>query len=312
MSGNLDQDILTVDDLHKTYGKVEAVRGLSFAVKEKEIFGIVGPNGAGKTTTLEICEGLRPPDKRSGPVSVVGIDVVSRPEAVKELIGVQLQATALFDKLTVYETLKLFGSFYERSLSPEMLLDMVNLESKTEARTDELSGGQQQRLAIALALVNDPELVFLDEPTTGLDPAARRKVWEVVEGLRQRGKTVILTTHYMEEAEVLCDRVAIVDHGKLIALDTPRQLISGLDHSHALTFKLDPAPEGVKELLEGLPGAIDLHRERGGFELHSQDLKATLPAFLKVVEEAALQELGVQEATLEDVFLELTGRRVRD
>ncbi|MGD1054137.1 MAG: ABC transporter ATP-binding protein, partial [Candidatus Dormibacteria bacterium] len=215
---------IDVRGLVKRYGDVVAVDGLSFAVEKGEVFGMLGPNGAGKTTTLEIIEGLRTPD--AGSVDVLGTDVLAHPGTVKERIGVQLQATALPPFTKVREAVELFAALYRRSRPVREVIEEFNLGEKADTYTDKLSGGQMQRLSIALALINDPDLVFLDEPTTGLDPQARLNIWTVIEGIKGRGKTVVLTTHYMEEAERLCDRVAVVEHGRIVALDTPRRLIS--------------------------------------------------------------------------------------
>ena len=214
---------IEVENLHKSYGDLKAVDGLSLDVEEGEVFGLLGPNGAGKTTTVEILIGLRQRD--SGNVRVMGFDPAQESDAVKAQIGVQLQQTQLYPLLSVEEMLKLFASFYSNSVSIDELLELVGLNERRKAKYQHLSGGQKQRLSLALTLINDPELVFLDEPTTGLDPQARRALWEIVEQMRQQGKTVLLTTHYMEEAEVLCRRVAIIDHGKILALGAPRDLI---------------------------------------------------------------------------------------
>ncbi len=222
----MTDDILQVRGLRKRYGDLVAVDGISFAVRSQEIFGILGPNGAGKTTTLECIETLRPFDE--GEALVGGIDVRSRPQEVKSIIGVQLQASSFFDKLSLGELLVLFGELYGRRVDPLLLLDEVELREKSGAQVRELSGGQMQRFSIAAALVNEPRVLFLDEPTTGLDPQARRHLWGVIKRIRKEGKTIVLTTHYMDEAEELCDRVAIMDHGKVIALDPPQQLIHQL------------------------------------------------------------------------------------
>ncbi len=216
--------VIRVSDVRKAYGDVQAVDGVSFEVRSGEVFGLLGPNGAGKTTTVEMLEGLRAPD--SGGLEVLGIDAARDPGALKERIGVTLQTASLYPKLTVVEILDLFRSFYRRSLPTEQLIEFLDLDERKRAQTRELSGGQRQRLSIALALVNDPEVVFLDEPTTGLDPAARRSLWDLIVGLKAQGKTVLLTTHYLEEAEVLCDRLAIMDHGKVIAMGTVDDLVN--------------------------------------------------------------------------------------
>lgn len=220
------KNVLKVKNLKKAYGDFQAVKGVSFDVAPGEVFGILGPNGAGKTTTLEMIEGLRPID--SGKVTVDGVDVAQDPYKVKERIGVQLQSAAFFDNLTLVELLKLFGDLYHESVHPMHLLREVNLEDKAKSKAKSLSGGQRQRFSIATTLVNQPVIIFLDEPTTGLDPQARRNLWELVKQIKEKGTTVVITTHYMEEAEVLCDRIAIMDDGKIVAMDTPAKLIDQL------------------------------------------------------------------------------------
>ena len=248
--------MIEVRDLRKSYGDLEAVAGVSFSVAPGEVFGILGPNGAGKTTTVEVLEGMRPPD--SGTAFVNGIDVRRDPQRVKSIIGVQLQSSVFFDKLSLSEILKVFGSFYGRRVDTAALLDQVGLEDKVKSTYTQLSGGQKQRFSIAVALVNDPLVLFLDEPTTGLDPQARRHAWDLVKRFKSEGRTILLTTHYMEEAEELCDRIAIMDGGKIIALDEPDSLIDSL-------------------------------LERGFSKEHVE-----------------------RSANLEDVFLDLTGRALRE
>ena len=218
--------VIQVDNLSKHYGDLKAVDGVSFGVERGEVFGILGPNGAGKTTTLECIEGLVEPT--AGTTTVLGFDTQREPHKVKERIGVQLQASAYFDYLTLREILDLFGMFYDRKVDPMELLEQVNLADRARTTVNKLSGGQQQRFTIAATLVNDPEVVFLDEPTTGLDPQARRSLWEFVQSINDAGRTVVLTTHYMEEAEYLCDRIAIMDQGKIVALDAPTDLVRSL------------------------------------------------------------------------------------
>lgn len=220
------KEIIKVEKLAKSYNGLKAVKEVSFEVFENEIFGILGPNGAGKTTTIEMIEGLRQIDR--GDIEIDGIDVDRNPSKAKELLGIQLQSSEYFDHLNLCEILKLFGSFYSRKVDPEDILEKVELSQKGKAMVDQLSGGQKQRLSIALALVNDPKILFLDEPTTGLDPQARRHMWGLIEKLREEGRTIILTTHYMEEAEVLCERVAIMDEGEILEIDTPDNLIKKL------------------------------------------------------------------------------------
>ncbi|HZU76268.1 MAG TPA: ABC transporter ATP-binding protein, partial [Dehalococcoidia bacterium] len=301
-----------------------------------EIFGLLGPNGAGKTTTVEMIEGLREPD--AGEVRVLGLDVRGRRDEVKQRIGVQLQTPSLFPRLTVLELLRLFATFYRRSQPPERLIAGFELQESSTKLVRQLSGGQQQRLSVALALINDPEVVFLDEPTSGLDPQARLNLWEVIGGLRERGKAVLLTTHYMEEAERLCDRVAIIDQGHIVALGSPRELIQAAFAESAITFRASGVDEGA---LAALPGITSVHAEgsrstgatprghaqgsAGGaaqraqgdvtdWTLYSGDVPASMAALLAYAQArgVALEGLTVRGATLEDVFLKLTGRRLRD
>lgn len=248
--------IVEVKDLRKQYGKNVVVKDISFSVKKGEVFGILGPNGAGKTTTLEMIEALRPID--GGTAKIDGIDVATHPHKIKQIIGVQLQSSSFFDKLTLRELLRMFGSMYDEQVHPDKLLAQVNLKDKAKAYVDTLSGGQKQRFSVASALVNKPRVLFLDEPTTGLDPQARRNLWELVQSIREKGITVVITTHYMDEAELLCDRIAIMDNGKIIALDSPKNM--------------------VKALL------------KKGFK----------------------KKQKVEQADLEDVFIDLTGKELRD
>jgi ABC-2 type transport system ATP-binding protein len=300
--------IVSVQDLRKRYGEIEAVAGVSFAVRPGEIFGILGPNGAGKTTTLETVEGLRRPDE--GTVVVAGIDVSRDPRSVKALIGVQLQTAGFFERLTVEETISLFGAFHRRRLAAGALVERLDLADKRRAQVETLSGGQRQRLSLAMALVNDPRIVFLDEPTTGLDPQARRHVWAIVEQMRQEGRTVVLTTHYMEEAQKLCDRVAIMDHGRIIVLDTPRALIR--EHAGIGTIALSVDDTSVD--LASLPGVVEVAPSNGELFVHTRDPLETLHAVVELRRTGGLgyRALRVEEPTLEDVFLTLTGRRLRE
>ncbi len=297
-------------NLVKTYGSLHAVDGISLTVNTGEVFGMLGPNGAGKSTTTEMIEGLRTPDQ--GTVKVLGIDVVKNPEAVKQKVGIQLQTTALYQKLTVRELIRLFASFFDHSLPVSEVIDLVNLQEKADTRSKDLSGGQRQRLAVALALINDPEIVFLDEPTTGLDPQARRSLWDVITHLQQRGKTVFLTTHYMEEAERLCDRLVIVDHGKIIAEGAPHELIRHNFQQNALEFATNPAISD--EQLAALPFVDSLTNEDGITTLYSSGISRTTNALMALAEErnTELKGFAIRTATLEDVFLKLTGRRIRD
>ncbi len=302
--------VIRVTDLKKYYGDVKAVDGVSFEVARGEVFGMLGPNGAGKTTTIEVLEGLRPPE--SGTVEVLGLDVCNHPQAIKERIGVQLQSVSLYPRLTVTELLDLFGSFFRHHVPTQQLIDAVDLGERADARSMNLSGGQQQRLSIALALVNDPELVFLDEPTTGLDPQARRSLWDLVKGLQAKGKTVMLTTHYMEEAAELCDRVAIMDHGHILEMGTVPELIGRRFKERAVFF--DSSPALATEALSKLVGVTRAAQEQGQTVLYSKDIPGTIGALLAMADELSIEprNLGIRQATLEDVFLDLTGRALRD
>ena len=302
--------VIRVRGLIKRYGDVQAVAGVDFDVAAGEIFGLLGPNGAGKTTTVEILEGLRAPD--GGEVSVLDIDVTRSADALKPRIGVSLQTAALYPKLTVTEVLDLFRSFYAHARPTAELIEALDLGERRNAQTRVLSGGQRQRLAVALALVNDPELIFLDEPTTGLDPAARRSLWDLVKELKAAGRTILLTTHYMEEAEVLCDRLAIMDHGRILEMGTVDELISKRFRERAVRF--DRLPELSIAELEGLPAVVSAKEDGGEVLLYTADVAATIGALLALTERRGLepQNLAIRRATLEDVFLDLTGRALRD
>ena len=307
-----------VDRLVKVFpapdgGELRAVDDISFEVRAGEIFGILGPNGAGKTTTLEIVEGLT--EATSGRTAVLGLDSRRDRGRMKERIGVQLQASAYFDNLALDEILDLFGSFYARAFPPDELLARVGLLEKRKAKIKELSGGQAQRFSIVAALVNDPEVVFLDEPTTGLDPQARRNLWDVVREIDADGKTVVLTTHYMEEAEELCDRVAIVDRGRIRALDTPLALIKTLPNAYRIVFSTARELDGAE--LELLPGVAEVRLSANGegtYELSVARPQETLEAFIAWAQANGVvaDDLRVLPATLEDVFLALTGHGLRD
>jgi ABC-2 type transport system ATP-binding protein len=301
---------LEVRGIRKAYPKVVAVAGLDLEVRRGEVFGLLGPNGAGKTTTLEMIEGLTAPD--AGTIRMLGLDWKHDGRAIRSRIGVQLQSTSLFNKITPREALALYGSYYPKRRSPEELLDLVQLRDKADAYHVTLSGGQMQRLALALALVNDPELVFLDEPTTGLDPQARRGLWEVVRHIQGEGRTVILTTHYMDEAEALCDRLAIMDHGRLLTEGTPMGLIHSLAIPSVVELTFDGAPPDPGLFAQRLGQEVAV---RGDFwEIPTPDPKALLPRLLEAADSAAVpyQQIHVRRATLEDVFLQLTGRSLRD
>jgi ABC-2 type transport system ATP-binding protein len=299
--------------LRKVYGDVIAVDGLDLEVLPGECFGLLGPNGAGKTTTIEICEGLTAPD--AGEVLVLGQHWDHGRTALRERLGVSLQETQFSEKLTVRETLELFRSFYRRPRPLEEVLKAVQLGEKRNGRVGHLSGGQKQRLALACALVADPELFFLDEPTTGLDPQSRRQLWDLIDGVKRAGRTVVITTHYMEEAERLCDRVAIVDHGKVIALGTPRQLIADLGAQHVIEFTVSTDQPSISDddLLQ-LDGALSLRRKEDSYLLESAQAHRTIPALLSLLGARGLPlaRLRTHSATLEDVFVHLTGRTLRD
>ena len=297
----------------KRFADVTAVNGLNLEVFAGECFGLLGPNGAGKTTTVEILEGLTLADE--GKVELLGQHWNSGGEAdrmLRERIGVQLQETQLAEKVTVVETLRLFRSFYKRGHSVDEVIQTVALEEKRNARVGKLSGGQKQRLAVACALVSDPELLFLDEPTTGLDPQARLSLWDVVDRFREGGGSVLLTTHYMEEATRLCDRVAIMDHGKIIALGTPAELIESLGADQIIEFRV--ANEIADDLLTRLPAVSHLHKRGEDYSLTVAEMGVALPALLEEIkrQQSELVSLTTHQATLEDVFVSLTGRMLRE
>ena len=300
--------------LVKKYNDVTALNGLDLAVCVGECFGLLGPNGAGKTTTVEILEGLNQAD--SGTAELLGLHWGGRAErALRERIGVQLQQTKLPDKLTVEETIRLFRSFYSRGHTLDHVISLVSLEEKRHARVAKLSGGQKQRLAVACALVSAPDILFLDEPTTGLDPQARLQMWEVVERFRAEGGTVLITTHYMEEAARLCDRIAIMDHGRVISLGTPAELIASLGADQIIEFTITGAAESFETApLEKLPGVSGTRAQSHGFALRVSDIGAALPALLAELDrqQVKLEQLKTHQATLEDVFVNLTGRQLRE
>jgi ABC-2 type transport system ATP-binding protein len=304
-----DQPVIEVNGLFKLYPGIRAVDGISFAIHPGEIFGMVGPNGAGKTTTIECIEGLRQPDQ--GQIRVLGLDPRSDGYRLRELIGIQFQSSALPDRIKVWEALDLFASFYKRSVDGEQLLVKMGLEEKRNAYMAKLSGGQKQRVFIALAMINDPQILFLDELTTGLDPQSRRAMWDMVREIKKQGKTIFLTTHFMEEAERLCDRVAIVDHGKIVALDTPQHLVDGLGEENRVVFETthDLGPSLLKKL-----GGIG-RMERIGDRVVVYGKKAGLVGRVVNALESSgtpFENLHSEQPTLEDVFLKLTGREIRE
>ena len=312
-SAPISADALSVRGLRKHYDDVRAVDGLDLTVARGECFGLLGPNGAGKTTTIEICEGLLKAD--SGDVAVLGLRWDRDERALRQRLGIQLQETQLAEKLTVEETVRLFRSFYARRRSVDEVIRLVQLGEKRNARVGKLSGGQKQRLALACAIVGEPELLFLDEPTTGLDPQSRRQHWDLITDFKATGRTIVLTTHYMDEAEMLCDRVAVVDHGQVIALGTPRELIGSLGAEHVVEFGLsDGAAPLDLALLREIPGVNAARRLAAGYELQVGALHRVVPAVLALVAGRGLElsELRTHSATLEDVFVALTGRQLRD
>jgi len=303
---------LLVRGLRKSFGSTVAVDGLDLELRTGECFGLLGPNGAGKTTTVEICEGLTEPD--AGEVRVLGRSWADDAPALRQRLGIALQETQLSEKLTVEETLTLFQSFYHRARAVDDVVALVALGEKQRSRVGTLSGGQKQRLAVACALVGDPELLFLDEPTTGLDPQSRRQLWDLVEQFKATGRSVLLTTHYMDEAERLCDRIAIVDHGRVIALGTPRELIASLGAEHILHFVPAEGAAVDVEALRALAGVRLARSTNGGVELAVRAVHETVPELLAHLARSRvpLAELRTHSPTLEDVFVSLTGRQLRD
>lgn len=303
---------LFVRGLRKRYADVVAVDGLDLEVRSGECFGLLGPNGAGKTTTIEICEGLTEPDE--GEVLVLGRRWGQHDRELRARLGISLQETQFSEKLTVEETIRLFRSFYRRGPSVDEVIATVQLQEKRSGRVGQLSGGQRQRLALACALVGDPDLLFLDEPTTGLDPQSRRQLWELIERFKADGRAILLTTHYMEEAERLCDRVAIVDHGHVIALGTPRELVASLGAEHVVEFSVGHTRSVDEGALRRVAGVAAAARRDGAWRVQVAELHRTVPALLAELhrQEVQLTELRTHSATLEDVFVELTGRQLRD
>lgn len=310
MANELNSAVVHVEGLRKRYGNLDALQGVTFDIQAGEVFGLLGPNGAGKTTTIEILEGLRQPD--AGTVTVCGMDPRREPTALKERIGAQLQATVLPDKIRVEEALVLFASFYRESASIEMLLARFGLAEKRRAFFEKLSGGQKQRLALALAMVNNPELVLLDEPTVGLDAQLRRDIYALIEGFRTERRTTLLTTHYIEEAERLCDRVAIIDHGQVIALGTPRELVLRSGKGTRVEVALEKPVSSDR--LKRLDAVVDCQEVNGKYLLHAQPTAPAVSALVRFLEAEnnALLDLHIVQPTLEDVFVEMTGRRMED
>ncbi len=306
----MEQLAIEVNELHKSFDDVHAVRGLNLKVARGEIFGLLGPNGAGKTTTLEMIEGIQQPN--AGDIRVLGLDWLNHGKQIRQRIGVQFQSTQLDDKIKVREVLELFGCYYAKSRQADDLLRMVQLEDKANALQSQLSGGQRQRLAFALALVNEPELVFLDEPTTGLDPQGRQRLWELVRQLKAEGRTVMLTTHYMDEAEVLCDRIGIMDHGKILQLGTSRELIASLHQASYAEIAFQGIAPDPQLFSQQFDAQIDAKAEHWIVPL--SDPKRDLQQLLAHIEAANLpmEQLHVRRASLEDVFLHHTGRSLRD
>jgi ABC-2 type transport system ATP-binding protein len=308
----LAEPVIVVNGLHKSYDKVDAVRGIDFDVHSGEVFGLLGPNGAGKTTTVEILEGLRP--RSTGEVRVLGLDPERQKNALKDRIGVCLQATNLPDKMRVYEAMELFAAFYSRNSDGDALLKRLQLWQKKDAPYATLSGGQKQRLAIALALINEPQLLFLDEPTAGLDPQVRLEIRDLIEELRAEKRTILMTTHYIEEAERLCDRVAIIDAGKIIALGSPRELQGKSAEQSGIEVKLTrPLRDG------GVPNFVDafsvvISEDGRGLKVQSSHPARTLVELVKWIDGHGyeLEDVHLKRPTLEDVFIELTGKRLRD
>jgi ABC-2 type transport system ATP-binding protein len=309
-------------ELRKTYdGKVEAVRGLNLEIQPGECFGLLGPNGAGKTTTIEILEGLLQPT--SGQVSIFGHSWQENEREMREWLGISLQETRLSEKLTVRETIELFASFYREPRSSQEVLEQLELTEKADAWVGKLSGGQRQRLAVATALVCNPRILFLDEPTTGLDPQSRRQLWEIIRAFQRDGGTVLLTTHYMDEAERLCDRLAIVDHGQIIAEGSPPDLINRLGGHHVVEFSVSgnshgptggPESHPEKDGWRALPSVESVREDDGLVALNVKEPHLTIPALLEAIDKqgSALQHLTTRQASLEDVFVRLTGRHLRD
>ena len=304
------EKVVEVNNLKKYYGDIKAVDGISFDVYKGEIFGMLGPNGAGKTTTIEIMEGLRVQD--NGEAKIFGLHNLHDRDKIKKRIGVQLQETSFIENLTVYETVKLFRNLYNKGGDESYLISTFSLEDKKNSLIKTLSGGQKQRLSILLSLINDPDAVFLDEPTTGLDPQARRSIWEIIIDLKRKGKTIFLTTHYMEEAEKLCDRVLIIDHGKIIALDSPERLIKENFEETPVDIKFTQSIESL--MFANLNFVSRTLKEEDVITVYMKNFEENLPSLLNFINSRGLKmkEMKIRKPTLEDVFLKLTGRRIRE
>lgn len=306
--------VIEIKKLEKRYGNLKAVDKISFDVYKGEVFGLLGENGAGKTTTLEMIEGLRKPT--SGKIKVLGLNIAKDLVKIKQKIGVQLQSSAYYEYLKLEEILNLFADFYHKNADPDKLLSMVDLKGKKEQYVNKLSGGQQQRFSIVASLINDPEIVFLDEPTTGLDPVARRNLWDIISKIKKQGKTIVLTTHYMEEAEILCDRIAIMDKGKIIAMDKTHKLIEQTKTPYKLEFILTKEEPELIEKIKKACNAKDCDLEKlPGKEAHFElgiKTKPSLDKAIDLLQKNGTESLTVGRASLEDLFIELTGRNISD
>lgn len=302
--------VILVSDVTKRYEDIVAVNKLTFDVKKGEIFGLLGPNGAGKTTTVEMIEGLRVPD--SGSIEINGVTVSDKRRELKEIIGVGLQETSMYDKIRVEEILSLFKSYYRKSSSIDEIIEIISLRDKRKSFVEDLSGGQRKRLTLGLAMVNDPEVLILDEPTTGLDPQARRNLWSIIQTLKAHGKTILLTTHYMEEAERLCDRVLIIDKGKKIVLDTPEGLIAQLEIDKCIELYMDTTVD--KDVFEKLPGVNEVVMDGDKLILYTNKSDDTVRRLIELSKGGLFKfrDLHIKKATLEDVFIKLTGSRIRE
>ena len=303
------EKIITIKNLTKKYGELAAVNNISFEVFKGEIFGLLGENGAGKTTTLEMIEGLRQPT--SGEIEVLGHDIKKDRDLVKEKIGVQLQSSAYYQFLTLTEILNLFGSFYNKKVDAMHLLEMVGLTSKAKSFVSKLSGGQKQRFSIVASLVNNPEVVFLDEPTTGLDPLARRHLWDLITQIKREGKTIILTTHYMEEAEILCDRVAIMEQGKILAMDDTHRLMNRAEYPYTVNFVKEDVKKSSIEKIQKFGKIENLFGKNNHFIVRLKDKESSDKA-LKIIEALEPETLTLGRASLEDLFIELTGKSIEE